>query len=91
MYRSLLPTQSTTVISRQLSNIPTHRHGLLSKCKNNLILPTDESKSLKKTIKALSWNYIVVFPEQTPLLFLTARISHMKRSKKYTHSNKFIN
>ena len=34
---------------------------------------------------------IVVFPEHTPLLFLTARISHMKRSKKYTHSNKFIN
>ena len=52
MYSSLLPTQSTTVISRQLSNIPTH--GLLSKCKNNLILLTDQSKSPKK---ALSWNY----------------------------------
>ena len=31
--------------SRQLSNIPTH--GFLSKCKNNLILPTDQSKSPK--------------------------------------------
>ena len=55
MYRSLLPTQSTTVISRQLSNIPTQ--WLLSKCKNNLILLTDQLKSPKKTIKALSWNY----------------------------------
>ena len=38
--------QAPVVISRQLSNIPTH--GLLSKCKNNLILPTDQSKSPNK-------------------------------------------
>ena len=60
MYSLLLPTQSTTVISRQLSNIPTH--GLLSKCKNNSILLTDQSKSPKKTIKALSWNYSIITP-----------------------------
>ena len=62
MFISLLLTQSTTVISRQLSNIPTH--GLLSKCKNNLILPTDQSKSPKKTIKALSWNYSEITEEE---------------------------
>ena len=39
MYSLLLSTQSTTVKSRQVSNIPAH--GVLSKCKNNLILPTD--------------------------------------------------
>ena len=44
--------------SRQLSNIPTH--GFLSKCKNDLILPLDQSKSPKKTIKAMSWNYLCI-------------------------------
>ena len=34
MYSSLLSTQSSTVKSSQISNIPTH--GFLSKCKNNL-------------------------------------------------------
>ena len=36
----------STVKSRQISNI--HTHGFLSKCKNDLILPTDQSKSPKK-------------------------------------------
>ena len=48
----------STVKSRQISNIHTHR--FLLKCKNNLILPTDQSKSPKKTIKTLSWNYSYV-------------------------------
>ena len=61
MYSSLLPTQSTTVISRQLSNIPTH--GLLSKCKNNLILLKDQSKSPKTTIKAFSILFLRVVLE----------------------------
>ena len=56
MYSSLLSTKSGTVKSRQTSNIPTH--GFLSKCKNNLILPTDQSKSPEKTVKALSWNHL---------------------------------
>ena len=44
------------VKSRQISNI--HTHGFLLKCKNHLILPTDQSK-LPKNDKTLSWNYIV--------------------------------
>ena len=36
----------STVKSRQISNI--HTHGFLLKCKNHLILPTDQSKSPKK-------------------------------------------
>ena len=35
----------STVKSRQISNIHTHR--FLLKCKNHLILPTDKSKSRK--------------------------------------------
>ena len=35
----------STVKSRQISNIHTHR--FLLKCKNHLILPTDQSKSPK--------------------------------------------
>ena len=50
MYNSLLLTQSTTVISRQLSNIPTH--GLLSKCKNNLVLPWT-NQNLRKNDKSI--------------------------------------
>ena len=39
---------------------------VLLKCKNHLILPTDQSKSPKKTDKTLSWDnrkytYVVVF------------------------------
>ena len=40
-----------TVKSRQISNI--HTHGFLEKCKTYLILSTDQSKSLKKTIKTI--------------------------------------
>ena len=36
----------STVKSRQVSNI--HTHGFLLKCKNHLILPTDQSESPKK-------------------------------------------
>ena len=39
-----------TVKSRQISNIHTHGFFLL-KCKNHLVLPTDQSKSLKKNDK----------------------------------------
>ena len=61
MYSLLLPTQSTTVISRQLSNIPTH--GLLSKCKNTLILLTDQSKSPKKNDKSIELElFSCIFP-----------------------------
>ena len=40
-----------TVKSRQISNI--HTHGFLEKCKTYLILSTDQSKLLKKTIKTI--------------------------------------
>ena len=40
-----------TVKSRQISNI--HTHGFLEKCKTYLILSTDQSKSLKKTIRTI--------------------------------------
>ena len=39
----------STVKSRQVSNIHTHR--FLLKCKNHLILPTDQSESPKKNDK----------------------------------------
>ena len=45
----------STVKSRQTSNI--HTHGFLLKCKKHFILPTDQSKSPKKTINTLNWNY----------------------------------
>ena len=48
MYSSLLSTQSTTVKSRQISNSNIPVHGFLSKCKNSLILLTDQFKSQKK-------------------------------------------
>ena len=38
----------STVKSRQISDI--HTHKFLLKCKNHLMLPTDQSKSPKKTI-----------------------------------------
>ena len=40
-----------TVKSRQISNI--HTQWFLEKCKTYLIMSTDQSKSLKKTIKTI--------------------------------------
>ena len=43
------------VKSRQISNILTR--GFLLMCKNGFYSATDQSKSQKRTMKTLSWNY----------------------------------